>query len=155
MRGLSLKFRSPIVSSESVLSTKPTSGLKFVPVLRRSTNPSSQLERYANEAPTSLAPLGSPGECVPAMWALRVQSLKKTRRVSAPTVRLKLSRTSPDCLSVPMTPKYEPGHSDSFNRTIAKLACGLGPLERVPTSMPQASQQPSVTGQFPPPLTGH
>src|SRR5947207_10934830 len=120
MRGLSLKVRSASVSSESVLSTKPTSGLKFGPVLRRSTNPSSQLERYVNEAPTSLAPLGFPGECVPAMWASRVQSLNKTRRVSAPTVRLKLSRTSPDCLSLPRTPTHEPGHSDSFHRSIAE-----------------------------------
>src|SRR5947208_11231726 len=129
MRGLSLKVRSACFSSESVLPTKPTSGLKLGPVLRRSTNPSSQLERYVNEAPTSLAPLGFPGECVPAMWALRVQSLKRTRRVSAPTVRLKLSRTSPDCLPVPMTPKYDPGHSDSFNATIAELPSRLGPLK--------------------------
>src|SRR5204862_2738609 len=125
MRGLSLKVRSPSVSSESVLSTKPTSGLKFGPVLRRSTNPSSQLERYANEAPTSLAPLGSPGECVPAMWALRVQSLKETRRVCAPTVRLKLSRTCQDCLSVHMTTRYETGNRDSFIRTIEKIECKI------------------------------
>src|SRR5207237_2103172 len=80
--------------------------------------------------------------------------LKKTRRVSAPTVRLKLSRTSPDCLSVPMTPTYEPGHSDSFNRTIAKLACGFGPLERVSTSMTPSSKRPTVPVSSAPPLTG-
>jgi len=32
---------------------------------------------------------------------------------------------------MPMTPTYELGQSDSFNRTIEKLEYGLGPLERV------------------------
>jgi len=43
--GLALNVKSPRISFESVLSTKPTSGLKFGPVFRRSTKPSSQLER--------------------------------------------------------------------------------------------------------------
>src|SRR5216683_7291743 len=110
--GLTLNVRSPYVSFESVLSMNPTSGLKFGPILRRSTIPSSQFERYDKEAPTSLAPLGSPGDRVPAMWASTNQSLKKTRRVSTPPVWLKLSSTFPDLLSMPITPIYEPAHRD-------------------------------------------
>ena len=42
--GLTLKVKFPYVSFESVLSMNPTSGLKFGPIFRRSTIPSSQLD---------------------------------------------------------------------------------------------------------------
>src|SRR5437879_8037744 len=84
--GLTLKVKSPDVSFESVLSMKPTSGLKFGPILRRATIAFSQFDRYDSDAPASLAPLGSPGDRVPAMWASTNQFLKKMRRVSTPPV---------------------------------------------------------------------
>src|SRR5438128_11368580 len=87
--GLTLEVKSTEVSFESFLSMKPTSGLKFGPILRRSTIPSSQFDRYDSDAPRSL-PLGSPGDRVPAMWASTNQFLKKIRRESTPPVRLKL-----------------------------------------------------------------
>src|SRR5229473_2803901 len=62
--GLTLKVKFPYVSFESVLSMNPTSGLKFGPIFLRSMIPSSQFDRYDSEAPTSLAPLGSPGDRV-------------------------------------------------------------------------------------------
>src|SRR3989442_4774559 len=84
--GLTLNVKSPDVSFELVLSMNPTSGLKFGPIFRRSTTPSSQFDRYDSDAPASLAPLGSPRDCVPAMWASTNQFLKKMRRVSTPPV---------------------------------------------------------------------
>src|SRR6266568_9330965 len=84
--GLTLKVKSADVSFESVLSMKPTSGLKFGPIFRRPTIPSSQFDRYDNDAPASLALLESPGDRVPAMWASTNQCLKKMRRVSTPPV---------------------------------------------------------------------
>src|SRR5437870_9770417 len=94
--GLTLKVKSPYVSFEPVLSMKPTSGLKFGPMFLRSTSPSSQFDRYESEAPTSLAPPGSPGDRVPATCASTNQSLKKASRESTPPVWLKLSSTFPD-----------------------------------------------------------
>src|SRR5215471_5679789 len=121
MLGRTLKVKSPYVSLESGRSTNPTSGLKFGPVFLRSTIPSTQFDRYVNDAPRSLLPLGFPGDCVPAMCASTNQSLKKTNLVSTPPVWLKLSRTSPDRLSMPITPTYEPAHRDPFSRTTAKF----------------------------------
>src|SRR2546427_10340533 len=81
---LTLKVKSQDVSFESVLSMNPTSGLKFGPIFRRSTIPSSQFDRYDSDAPASLAPLGSPGDRFPATWASTNQSLKKMRRGFTP-----------------------------------------------------------------------
>src|SRR5258706_4449196 len=110
--GLTLKVKFPYVSFESVLSMNPTSGLKFGPIFLRSMIPSSQFDLYDSEAPTSLAPLGSPGDRVPAIWASTNQSLKNTSRVSRPPVWLNPSSTFPDRLSIPITPTQEPAHRD-------------------------------------------
>src|SRR6266571_3588592 len=84
--GLNLIVKSADVWFESFLSMKPTSGLKFGPIFRRETIPSSQFDRYDNDAPTSPAALESPGDRVPAMWASTNQVLKNLRRVSTPPV---------------------------------------------------------------------
>src|SRR5437870_1034671 len=78
--GLTLEVKSTDVSFELVHSMKPTSGLKFGPIFRRSTIPSSQFDRYDSDAPASLRSGASTIVCgigtlrVVAMWPPQLQN---------------------------------------------------------------------------------